>query len=51
MCHGELEGSEGTVVDDFCLNRLCLHEGGGAQQTSVLRQLQRMNGGTNEVLR
>ena len=37
-------------VDDFCLNRLCPREEGGARQTSVLRQFQRANSGVNEIL-
>ena len=48
--HGRPENGEGTVVDDFCLNRLCLREEGGARQTSVLRQFQRANSGVNEIL-
>ena len=48
--HGRPEDGEGTVVDDFCLNRLCPREEGGARQTSVLRQFQRANSGVNEIL-
>ena len=48
--HGRPEDGEGTVVDDFCLNRLCLREEGGARPTSVLRLFQRANSGVNEIL-
>ena len=48
--HGRPEDGESTVVDDFCLNRLCHREEGGARQTSVLRQFQRANSGVNEIL-